>query len=446
MKFHITTMGCQMNVGDGDWLTRSLVSQGFTPAPEDQAEIFILFTCSVRDKPEQKVASELGRIADRHGGNPRAFVAVGGCTAQQSGTALWRRFPMVRLVFGTDGLAGAPRALARIVDEPGLRLSLLDFTESYPEREQTWPEDRLPPKAFVSIMQGCDNFCAYCIVPFVRGRQKSRNLPAVVAEVRALAARGVREVTLLGQNVNSYGLDAAGDGTNFAALLDAVAAVPGIARIRFTTSHPKDLNDDVIARFADLPQLCPALHLPVQSGSDAVLARMGRGYDTAAYLRLVEKLRRARPDVSLTTDLIVGFPGETDADFRLTLDLVRDVGFDSGFSFMYCDRPGTASERLEPKVAQEVKSARLAALQTLLDARLTAALAAQVGKVTEVLVEGKSRRDGPDGPSWQGRDPGGRIVNMALPGTADATGSLVRARIRQAKKHSLIGEAEADHD
>ncbi|MEA4857560.1 MAG: tRNA (N6-isopentenyl adenosine(37)-C2)-methylthiotransferase MiaB [Solidesulfovibrio sp.] len=446
MKFHITAMGCQMNVGDGDWLTRSLVSRGFTPAREDQAELFILFTCSVREKPEQKVASELGRIADRHGANPRAFVAVGGCVAQQCGTALWRRFPMVRLVFGTDGLAGAPAALARLADEPGLRLSLLDFTETYPERDQAWPDDRLPPKAFVSIMQGCDNFCAYCIVPFVRGRQKSRSLPAVLAEVEALAARGVREVTLLGQNVNSYGLDGAGDAASFARLLDAVAAVPGISRIRFTTSHPKDLSDDVIARFADLPELCPALHLPVQSGSDAVLGRMGRGYDRKSYMRLVEKLRRVRPDITLTTDLIVGFPGETEADFRLTLDLVRDVGFDSGFSFMYGDRPGTASERMEPKIAQDVKSARLAELQALLDERLAASLAAQVGRTTEVLIEGQSRREGPDDPSWRGRDPGGRIVNMALPGPGDVVGRLVRARIRQAKKHSLIGEAEADHD
>ncbi|EFL52073.1 RNA modification enzyme, MiaB family [Solidesulfovibrio fructosivorans JJ]] len=446
MKFHITTMGCQMNVGDGDWLTRSLIGLGFTPAPEEEAELFILFTCSVREKPEQKVASELGRIADRHRDNPNAFVAVGGCVAQQFGTALWRRFPMVRLVFGSDGIAGAPQALSRLAAEPGLRLSLLDFTETYPERDQSWPEDTVPPRAFVSIMQGCDNFCAYCIVPFVRGRQKSRGLPAVVAECEALAGRGAREITLLGQNVNSYGLDASGDGTSFARLLDAVATIPGIARIRFTTSHPKDLSDDVVARFADLPELCPALHLPVQSGSDAVLTRMGRRYDRAAYLRLVDKLRRARPGIALTTDLIVGFPGETDDDFRRTLDLVREVGFDSGFSFMYCDRPGTVSERMEPKVAQEVKSARLAELQALLDERLAAALAAQVGRTTEILIEGASRRDSPTGPSWRGRDPGGRIVNMALPGVAEAAGTIVRARIRQAKKHSLIGEAEADHD
>lgn len=446
MKFHVTTMGCQMNVGDGDWLTRSLRAEGFTPAPEDEAEIFILFTCSVREKPELKVASELGRIADRHGGNPHAFVAVGGCVAQQLGASLWRRFPMVRLVFGTDGIASAPRAIARLAAEPRLRLSLLDFTATYPEREQSWPEDRVPPNAFVSIMQGCDNFCAYCIVPFVRGRQKSRGAAAVEAECRSLAARGAREVTLLGQNVNSYGLDASGDGTSFAALLDAVAAVPGIARVRFTTSHPKDLGDDVIGRFASLPQLCPSLHLPVQSGSDAVLARMGRRYDSAGYLGLVEKLRSARPDIALSTDFIVGFPGETDADFRATLDLAREVGFESGFSFMYCDRPGTASEHLKPKIPQEVKSARLAELQALLDEAQTKALAARVGTRTEVLIEGPSRRTGPAGPSWRGRDPGGRIVNMALPTVADATGTIARARILEAKRHSLIGEAEGGHD
>ncbi|MYL84751.1 tRNA (N6-isopentenyl adenosine(37)-C2)-methylthiotransferase MiaB [Desulfovibrio aerotolerans] len=446
MKFHVTTMGCQMNVGDGDWLTRSLIAEGFTPASDADAELFILFTCSVRDKPEQKVVSEIGRIADRHRDNPNAFIAVGGCTAQQLGTALWRRFPMVRLVFGTDGIAAAPKALARLANEPGLRLSLLDFTESYPERDQSWPEEKLPPRAFVSIMQGCDNYCAYCIVPFVRGRQKSRPLASIIAECTALAARGVREVTLLGQNVNSYGLDDSGDGTSFAALLDAVAAVPGIARIRFTTSHPKDLDDAVIERFASLPALCPALHLPVQSGSDDILRRMGRRYDTAAYLALVHKLRRARPDIALTTDFIVGFPGETEADFQATLNLVRHVGFESGFSFMYSDRPGTASERLEPKISQEVKAARLAELQRLLDERLAASLAARVGQTDTVLIEGPSRRDGASGPSWRGRDSAGRIVNLPLPGLNDATGRLVRVRIVLAKKHSLLGEAEAEHD
>ncbi len=448
MKFHVITMGCQMNVGDGDWLARSLKSYGFTPAPEDEADIYILFTCSVREKPELKVASELGRLAGHLRRNPQAFVAVGGCVAQQLGTALWNRFPMVRLVFGSDGIQTAPQAIVRLAEEPGLRLSLLDFTASYPEREQAWPDASLPPRAFVSIMQGCNNFCAYCIVPFVRGRQKSRAKEAILAECRDLAERGVREVTLLGQNVNSYGLDAAGDGTSFAELLDAVAAIPGIARIRFTTSHPKDLSDDVIARFASLDALCPALHLPVQSGSDAVLTRMGRRYTADAYRTLVDKLRRARPDIALSTDCIVGFPGETEEDFQQTLRLVREVGFESGFSFMYGDRPGTVSERMEPKIAREVKARRLAELQTLLDDLLAKALVGQVGRRTHVLIEGPSKRAA-DAPSWRGRDPGGRIVNLTLQrgaGAADATGRIVPARIILAKKHSLLGEAEADHD
>lgn len=444
MKFHIITMGCQMNVADADWLARSLTSFGFAPAPEAEADIYVLLTCSVREKPELKVASLLGRLAEYRQQRPEAFVAVGGCVAQQHGAALWNRFPMVRLVFGADGIQAAPRAIARLVDEPRARVSLLDFTTSYPERDQAWPDDRVPPRTFVTIMQGCDNFCAYCIVPYVRGRQKSRGREAILTECRELAGRGAREITLLGQNVNSYGQDASGDGTSFPDLIASVAAIPGIARVRFTTSHPKDLSDALIARFADTPALCSSLHLPVQSGSDTVLARMGRGYTAADYRRLVEKLRRARPDIALSTDLIVGFPGETEADFRQTLDLVREVGFETGFSFMYGDRPGTASEGMSPKLSQEEKAARLTELQVLLDERLAASLTAQVGARSPVLVEGESRRA--TGPAWTGRDPGGRIVNLRLPDSMDHTGRIVIARIVQAKRHSLIGEAEADHD
>lgn len=445
MKFHITTMGCQMNVADADWLTRSLIARGFTPAPEDEADIFVLLTCSVREKPELKVASLLGRLAEIRESRPQAFVAVGGCVAQQLGASLWKRFPMVRLVFGADGIFSAPEAIARLAVDPAPRLSLLDFTTTYPEREQAWPAAHVPPLAFVTIMQGCDNFCTYCIVPFVRGRQKSRRRDAILTECRELAARGAREITLLGQNVNSYGQDTAGDGTGFAALLRAVAAIPEIKRLRFTTSHPKDLSDEVITCFAELPELCPALHLPVQSGSDAVLRRMGRRYSVDGYRTLVGKLRRARPDIALTTDLIVGFPGETEADFRQTMALVREVGFESGFSFMYDDRPGTASARMEPKISREEKSVRLAELQELLNIRLAASLAAQVGRRSPVLIEGPSKRTAANA-AWRGRDPGGRIVNLPLPAGGDHTGRIVTARILQAKKHSLIGEAEADHD
>lgn len=445
MKFHIITMGCQMNVADANWLARSLTARGFDQADSDQADCIILLTCSVREKPELKVASLLGRLAELRLTRPDAFVAVGGCVAQQLGATLWNRFPMVRLVFGADGIQSAPQAIARLVDEPHVRLSLLDFTDSYPERAQDWPHDRVAPLAFVTIMQGCDNFCAYCIVPFVRGRQKSRHREAILTECRELVARGAREVTLLGQNVNSYGQDASGDGTSFAALLRDVAAIPGLLRLRFTTSHPKDLSDDVIACFAELPQLGSSLHLPVQSGSDAVLKSMGRRYTVADYRRLVDKLRRARPDIALTTDLIVGFPGETEEDFQQTLSLVREVGFESGFSFMYGDRPGTASEHMEPKISQEEKSARLAILQELLNARLAASLAAQVGTRQAVLIEGQSKR-GAAGTFWRGRDPAGRIVNLPLPEGDDYVGRIVTARILLAKKHSLIGEAEADHD
>jgi tRNA-2-methylthio-N6-dimethylallyladenosine synthase len=441
MKFHVITFGCQMNAGDSDWLSRSLVARGLVPAPEGEADLYIVNTCSVREKPELKVYSVLGRLAEYAAEKPDLFIAVGGCVAQQIGAKLWRRFPLVRLVFGTDGLAATPQAILRLIREPGLRLSLLDFTDIYPERDPAWPEATVPAQAFVTIMQGCDNFCAYCIVPFVRGRQKSRQSADVLAECRDLAARGAREITLLGQNVNSYGLDAAGDGVSFAALLRRVAAVDGITRLRFTTSHPKDLSPEVIAAFAELPELCPSLHLPVQSGSDAVLSRMGRRYDAARYLDLVAALKTARPDISLSTDIIVGFPGETEEDFQRTMDLVRTVGFESGFSFMYSDRPGVAAERLEPKIPQEVKAERLARLQVLLDELQTAALSRRVGTRTQILVEGASRRPKPGAPSWRGRDPGGRVVDFAYAGPGDPTGTFVTVDILEAKKHSLRGKA-----
>jgi len=435
-----------MNVADSDWLTRSLVSMGWEPAPLDEARIYIVNTCSVREKPELKLYSQLGRLAEQLERDPEAFVAVGGCVAQQLGPKLWNRFRMVRLVFGSDGVAGAPTALARLAAEPGLRLSLVDFTENYPERAVAFPDDALPAQAFVNIMQGCDNFCAYCIVPFVRGRQKSRKSAAVLAECRDMAERGVSEITLLGQNVNSYGLDAQGDGTSFAALLRLVADIPGVRRIRFTTSHPKDLPDEVIALYRDLPQLAPSLHLPAQSGSDRILKRMGRKYDSARYLELIAKLRAARPDIFLTTDLIVGFPGETEKDFQDTLALVEKAGFDSGFSFMYCDRPGVAAERMEGKVPLEVKSERLARLQTLLDTLKDRDLASRIGRETEVIVEGRSKIPGNGAVSWRGRDPAGRVVNFPHSGREDITGAYVTVKILKAKKHSLWGKAGERHD
>lgn len=469
--FHIVTFGCQMNVGDSDWLARALVSRGWRQAPEEDAWLFVVNTCSVRDKPEQKVYSELGRLASSYNRGRRAkpglTAAVGGCVAQQIGRGFFERFPFVRLVFGSDGIAGAPDALDRLAEDPAERIALLDFLSAYPEREDVLtlsttaplpafdadagePEADSadhPAQAFVNIMQGCDNFCAYCIVPYTRGRQKSRQPAAVLAECRTRVEQGAREITLLGQNVNSYGLDAGGAGVGFAELLRQVAAIPGLLRLRFTTSHPKDIDPAVIRAFGELPNLCPALHLPLQAGSDAVLKRMGRKYDRARYLAIVDALREARPDIALTTDLIVGFPGETEDDFLQTLEMMELVRFESSYSFRYSDRPGVASLRLRPKVPDEVGQERLLRLQSLQNGITKESLKALEGCETDVLLEAMSRRQDAGAHFWRGRDAGGRVVNVRMspelagPEHSGALlcGRMVRARIIEAKNHSLLG-------
>ncbi len=445
--FHIITFGCQMNVNDSFWLSRSLQRRGFVESPLEEAEIVILNTCSVRDKPEQKVYAALGRIKYETRRVPNSFAVVAGCVAQQIGAGFFERFPQVRLVVGGDGLAMAPDAIERLHADPALRLNLTDFSEVYPERDPALPahgEGDIPPVAYVNIMQGCDNFCTYCIVPFTRGRQKSRSPEAILDECRALIDNGAKEITLLGQNVNSYGLDrhASGD-TSFAQLLRRVAELPGLARLRFVTPHPKDLSPDVIAMFAELPNLCPRLHLPLQAGSDRVLARMNRKYDMARYMSLVESLRAARPDIALSTDLIVGFPGETEEQFQETLEAVRAVDFMSSFSFCYSDRPGTAASRHEEKVDPAEKLHRLERLQALQEGLSSKWLKARVGCETDVLLEGISRKqDGENAgsESWQGRDPWGDAVNVSLPSGVGAPGLILPVRIVADKKHSLVGE------
>ncbi len=430
-----------MNVGDSDWIRRALLSSGWEQGNEEEADVFIVNTCSVREKPEQKVYSLLGRLARYVKRRPEIFVAVGGCVAQQIGEALFQRFSFVRLVFGADGVANAPSAIMRLASESGTRISLLDFTDSYPERSAAYVDDALSAQAFVNIMQGCDNYCSYCIVPFVRGRQKSRLSDDVVAECRELASRGVKEITLLGQNVNSFGLDASGDGISFAELLERVAALPGIMRLRFTTSHPKDISDDVIAAFARLPNLTPALHLPLQSGSDRVLKKMGRRYTIASYLEKVSKLREARPDIALTTDIIVGFPTETEEDFRETVDAIKRVGFVGSYSFMYSDRPGTAASRLESKVEDEVKARRLMELQAEQETLTLAYLQHAVGTRQRVLVEGASSNKDGSLAAWRGRDEYGRVVNFTSDSPNNLTGQICDVDILEAKKHSLWGKA-----
>ncbi len=443
MKFHITTFGCQMNVHDSEWLTRALESRGWEEADENEAQIYVVNTCSVRDKPEQKVYSELGRIAAHLKRDENIFAAVGGCVAQQIGQGFFKRFPFVKLVFGSDGITNAPNALERIAEGAEDRVALLDFVSIYEEREN--PEERtvsIPEtrQAFVNIMQGCDNFCSYCIVPYTRGRQKSRHPQAVVDECRALVESGIREITLLGQNVNSFGMDKGGVGVSFADLLKKVSGIDGLDRLRFTTSHPKDIEPEVIAAFGELENLCPSLHLPLQSGSDNVLKAMRRKYTQARYLSIVDGLKKARPDIVLTTDLIVGFPGETEDDFQQTLDMVERVGFESSFSFKYSDRPGVASLNMEPKVDPVVASERLMRLQTLQNNITRNCLKNLEGLETEVFIEGLSRKQDGDNTSWKGRDPAGRIVNTEMDESEGMVGLMVPVRITEAKKHSLNGE------
>ena len=519
-SFHIQTFGCQMNANDSDWLSRSLKARGFTESGFDEADVYIINTCSVRDKPEQKVYSELGRIARfcKVHGRRNVTVCVGGCVAQQVGPPLIRRFPQVRLLFGTDGIAHAPEAISRLMEEPGLRLSLLDFVDHYEERPLVWPglsaaspskavaharpdrnarTDRAPASAFVTIMQGCDNFCTYCIVPFVRGRQKSRRPAAVLDECRALLDGGAREITLLGQNVNSYGLDGGGSsgeaGAGFADLLYAVARLPGLERLRFVTPHPKDIAPKVIEAFAELKALCPRLHLPLQSGSDRILKAMNRRYDTARYLDTVRRLKKARPDIILTTDIIVGFPGESEEDFQATMDVMREAGFASSFSFVYSDRPGAKAVLLPGKVDRAAALERLSRLQEWQNQASNRILESMKGKTVEVLIEDRSRWDtllvepsdplddempvhetpaagernaagsfgvagriGPAGPagagpadrdeSWQGKTPQGFIVNVPLAPCPDGNrrsggweGAMVSVVIEAAARHSLKG-------
>ena len=445
--YHIITFGCQMNVHDSQWLGRALATRGFVEASLEDAQVVMVNTCSVREKPEQKVMSALGRIRQVTGANPHVLVGVAGCVAQQLGEAFFSKESQVRLVAGSDGISGAPAAIERLLEEPGLRLSLLDFTSHYVEREASPETSASGPVAFVNIMQGCDNFCAYCIVPFTRGRQKSRSAAAILDECRAVLDRGAREISLLGQNVNAFGQDKSGDGTSFAQLLRQVAGLPGLERLRYVTPHPKDMGPEDVAAFAELPQLCPRLHLPLQAGSDVVLKSMRRRYDSAAFLRLVGDLRAARPDLALSTDLIVAFPGETEEDFQHTLAMMRDCNFMSSFSFIYSDRPGARAALFPDKIAPDVAQDRLVRLQALQDDLGARWLAARVENRdnTILLMEGPSPKPGESAePSWQGRDPYGVPVHVPLPAGADHTGRLVQAVITEAKKHSLLAVRTGD--
>lgn len=475
--FSIQTFGCQMNANDSDWLARSLMRQGHVQGSFDEASLHIINTCSVRDKPEQKVYSELGRIAHiaKKAGRDDIIVCVGGCVAQQVGASLGKRFPLVRLVFGTDGVGQAPAAIEQILENPRLRINLLDFETMFTERDDAW-EQGIPASAYVNIMQGCNNFCTYCIVPYVRGRQKSRDVEYVVKECRKLVAGGTKEITLLGQNVNSYGHDLGDDAPSFTELLRRIAALEGLERLRFMTPHPKDIAPELIDAFGELPKLCPRLHLPVQSGSNAILRAMGRKYTAEQYLAIVERLKKVRPDILLSTDIIVGFPGETEEDFEDTMRMVREVGYVHSYSYVYSDRPMAKAGMLPNKVERGVALERLARLQSLQLEFAAKLLGDQIGLETELLIESKSVHQllpdnglpiGETAPlampegwqTWLGKTPQGLNVNVSLPPLGESgegensfmasaftgqnsfdkewVGKLVPVRIEAASKHSL---------
>ena len=433
-KLFIRTFGCQMNEYDSDKMADVLAASEDivkTDTPED-ADIILFNTCSVREKAQERVFHDLGRVRLLKQAKPGLIIGVGGCVASQEGEAIVARAPYVDVVFGPQTLHRLPQLIA---EKRRIGKSQVDI--SFPEIEKF---DHLPPAkveggaAFVSIMEGCSKFCTYCIVPYTRGEEVSRPFDDVLTEVAGLAAQGVGEVTLLGQNVNAYRGAMAGseEKADLALLIEYIAEIPGIERIRYTTSHPRELSQRLIDVYAKTPKLVSHLHLPVQSGSDRVLAAMKRGYTALEFKSLMRKLRVARPDLSLSSDFIVGFPGETAEDFEKTMKLIEDVRFDASFSFIYSPRPGTPAAELADDTPAEVKLERL---QQRIDALAQEVSQAMVGSVQRVLVEGLSKKDERE---LAGRTDNNRIVNFE--GQARLTGRFVDVRITAALPHSLRGE------
>lgn len=436
-RLFIETYGCQMNVYDSERMRDVLSPLGYamTDRP-DEADLVILNTCHIREKATEKVYSEIGRLRthkERRAAEGKVTtIAIAGCVAQAEGEEIIARAPAVDLVVGPQAYHKLPELIARAARKTGERLAA-DFTAQ--EKFDSLPA-RAPDgvTAFLSIQEGCDKFCTFCVVPYTRGAEFSRPVDDVLAEAGSLIARGVKEITLLGQNVNAYhGPDAAGAPTRFADLLRELARLDGLERLRYTTSHPIEMTGELIALHGQEPKLMPYLHLPVQSGSDRVLKAMNRKHDRAFYLRIVERLRAARPDIALSTDFIVGFPGETEKDFEATLQLVRDVGFASAFSFKYSARPGTPAAAMHGQIAEEEKAERLARLQMLLSEQQRAFNTAQVERVLPVLVTGPGRKAGQS----HGRSPYLQAVHFD---DSDARpGEVVPVRIVSASQNSLAG-------
>jgi tRNA-2-methylthio-N6-dimethylallyladenosine synthase len=438
-KVYIKTFGCQMNEYDSDKMADVLeAAHGMERTDDPAAADVILFnTCSVREKAQEKVFHDLGRVKHLKRRRPELLIGVGGCVASQEGAAIVARAPYVDLVFGPQTLHRLPQMIAarRAGGAPQVDIS-------FPEIEKF---DALPPArvdgaaAFVSIMEGCSKYCTFCVVPYTRGEEVSRPLDDVLTEVAELAEQGVKEVTLLGQNVNAWrGATAEGDIADFALLLEYVAEIPGIERIRYTTSHPREFTPRLIDAYAGLPQLASHVHLPVQSGSDRVLSAMKRGYTALEYKAIVRRLRARRPDISISSDFIVGFPGETAEDFEATMRLIEEVGFDSSFSFIYSPRPGTPAAALPDATPRAEKLERLYRLQRKVDEQAQAISRTMVGSRQRVLVEGRAKKDAGE---LSGRTANNRVVNFS--GPQHLVGEFVDVVIRAALPHSLRGEIAA---
>jgi tRNA-2-methylthio-N6-dimethylallyladenosine synthase len=433
---HVITWGCQMNVYDSARMGDVLAPLGYAPvaSPED-ADMVILNTCHIRDKAAEKVFSELGRLRvlkqAREAAGGRMVLAVAGCVAQAEGAEILARAPFVDIVLGPQTYHRLPEMVARAARAGGAVIDT-EFPAVSKFDQLPAPEGPQEPVGFLTIQEGCDRFCSFCVVPYTRGAEASRPAAAILEEARRMVALGSREIVLLGQNVNAWH-GAAPDGSvwSLARLLHALAALPGVARLRYTTSHPRDMDDDLIAAHGAIPALLPFLHLPVQSGSDRVLAAMNRRHDADAYRRLADRLRAARPDIALSTDFIVGHPGETEADFEATLRLVRDVGFAIAYSFKYSPRPGTPAAAMGAQVPEAEKDRRLQALQALLREQQTAFNAACVGRTLDVLFTGPGRHPG----QVAGRSPYLQPVHLSAP--ARLIGTVAPVRIEAAHTNSL---------
>lgn len=430
--FHITTFGCQMNEHDSEVIDGLLTERGFSSVKERKdASIVIINTCSVRDNADKRFFGTLGQLKKRKESDPSFIVCVCGCMMQQQRVVdtIKAKYPWVDVIFGTNSIHHIPELIEKVASE---KEKVVDIIENTEEIVEGLPAKRLfDHKALVNIMFGCNNFCTYCIVPYTRGREKSRAPEAIVTEVKGLVADGVKEIMLLGQNVNSYD----GNGTSFAELLKMLNDVDGLERIRFMTSNPKDLSDELIEAFTVCDKLCKNLHLPIQSGSNRVLKRMNRKYTREDYLKLIEKLRKTVPDITLSTDIIVGFPGESNEDFEETLSIVKEVEYDSAFTFIYSIRKGTPAEKFEDQIEESEKHRRFDLLVNAVNEISEKKNKAYQDRVEKVLVDGVSKNDKS---TLTGRTDGFKLVNFA--GKKELIGSIVDVKITDAKTFSLFGE------